>query len=314
MSKFRKKIKQPRFKGGPKRPVSPIPESVSLPAKPIDEKKKSNVFIKSIKKYWPVVVAIGVVFTMIKNWPDVVAAFSSDKKNFEKNTIIKGTLNGTPIDDSFAWNIEKPMVFYSNPLPPQDPVIRGVRIPQYDDPEFIKTGKISVKIGGLMAQTAAKVFLYPQDFLRFLYKDCNLTKSLLIGVRDSRMYVSTEFNDLQHEDAMGIIEYNHWKLYKGNILEYYDTDSSLEVKDKQGYIVFSIKYFTEHTPNRAAVEISGYLIDPNSILIMGNQLMVVDTIGGAHYTDSARRCFSKDLTDWRRKAEVEIAKIKTIME
>ncbi len=62
-----------------------------------------------------------------------------------------------------------------------------------------------------------------------------------MAVKDNRMYVSIEFKDLLKEETVGVIEYNHWKLYKYNLLDFHNDDNRLEVIDKQNNIVFSIR-------------------------------------------------------------------------
>jgi len=264
--------------------------------------------------FWLILGGLITVSTGIRNWPDVKAFFSSPKQNFDKKQFSEGNLNGTLVDDSIPWNVETPMIFNSNPINSGYPKINGIYIPKFNDPSFLKKGKVSIKIGSRIILCPAKVLLYPQNLLNFAYKQCAIGPLLTFGVKDSRMYVAAEFKDLQNEQTIGIIEYNHWKLCNKNLLTFSDSDSTLEVRDNQNYVAFSIKYFThgDWPPDRAGVEICGYLMDPTSILIMGSQLEVFDTINGGNYTSAEKGCISKSLPNWKKLAEIEINKIRSI--
>lgn len=125
--------------------------------------------------------------------------------------------------------------------------------------------------------------------------------SLRFGYKDERIYISTEFSDLQKEETIGIIEYNHWKLFKKNRLIFYNDERRLEVRDLQNNIVFGIEYKQDFGKNNW-VYVSGYFISPETVSIIA--------------TDSTRRtdtdtCISKSSDSWKVKSATLIKNIKT---
>ena len=99
-----------------------------------------------------------------------------------------------------------------------------------------------------------------------LFTGCTDSK-LILGLKDSRIYVSVEFKDLKKEETIGIIEFNHWKLYKENTFDFDNTDEKLQVKDKQNNIVFSIEYDTKPGDD-PQININGYFINPKAVLVV----------------------------------------------
>lgn len=111
--------------------------------------------------------------------------------------------------------------------------------------------------------------------------DTNLT----IGVKDERLYVSTVFKDIEKEETVGSIEFNHWKLFKPNLLDFRNGEQKLEVKDKQNRIVFSVRF----SKDVDAVFISGYFISSKSILILSSPVerTIYDTTVIANFMSEA---------------------------
>lgn len=122
--------------------------------------------------------------------------------------------------------------------------------------------------------------------------------SILMGVKNNRLYTSVKFSDLDKLQQVGEINYNHWKIYTEKMLWYYSDSKTLEVQDKQGYVIFSLKYGEEFKAN--IVTISGYFINPESITIL------------AYNKDQAKRidtCISRSLPDWKLLSEKLIYRI-----
>jgi hypothetical protein len=126
--------------------------------------------------------------------------------------------------------------------------------------------------------------------------------NIIFGIKDGRLYVSAEFKDLQKEEIIGIINFNHWKLYKPNFFDFKDDDTRLQVWDKQNNIVFALEYIVEGGVH--FVNVNGYFINTASISVL-----VCDE------RDHQKRfgmCISKTEHDWKQKALTYISKIEPI--
>ncbi len=86
---------------------------------------------------------------------------------------------------------------------------------------------------------------------------------LKLRIDNKRLYCYAIFKDIQKEEVVGIIDFKYWSLLKSNILDFRDTDQSLEVIDKYGNIVFNIIY---QFPNTLIIQ--GYFISNNSIFVI----------------------------------------------
>lgn len=125
--------------------------------------------------------------------------------------------------------------------------------------------------------------------------------SIKFGLKDDRVYVSTEFKDLQKEETIGIIEFNHWKVWKRNRLFYYDDENRLEVRDLQNLKVFSIKY--EFDGVLQEIFVSGYFIQPENVAILAFNK---DT------TKMIQTCIQKSDLAWKTKTWKLAEKIETV--
>lgn len=75
-------------------------------------------------------------------------------------------------------------------------------------------------------------------------------------LENDRLFVSTSFIDVLHEELVGVIEYNKWKLFKGQFIDFYNDDKTLEVRDKQGLVIFSLQFKFPNT-----ILLRGYFIN-----------------------------------------------------
>src|SRR5690606_9372080 len=64
----------------------------------------------------------------------------------------------------------------------------------------------------------------------------------MIKLMDGKIYVSCSFIDYRTNEVIGEIHYNKWKLYNKNLLDFYNDDKRLEVRDNYGNIAFAIKF------------------------------------------------------------------------
>ncbi len=168
------------------------------------------------------------------------------------------------------------------------PNIRGILIPNVE-----RLPEIEIRMGAMIIQLPVNFFRVGVNILGLSPYTICADRELVLGVKDNRLYVSTEFKDLQKEEVIGNIEFNHWKLYKPNFLDFRNDDHKLEVRDKQGYIVFSIHFAA---PNKLIVQ--GYFIGANAIATVNN------------ITDAF--CYDKSNPHWRDSAINRISKMKSI--
>jgi hypothetical protein len=255
------------------------------------------------RKYstWEIVLGIGaligVVFGAIAATPTIKEYFKTPKEKYEDATFEKGVLNLPDvglIDTNGYSRAEKPPIFYST-LNDTLPIIKGVKINtiQAEMPIGILVGNI-----GYIVPLINLVYGVEIPIIR----GCDCGK-ITFGLWHNRLFVSTEFKDLQKEETIGVIEYNHWKLYKQNMFDFHNGDNYLEVIDKQGNIVFSIK--SEMKGKCEFIYVNGYFINPNSISIVSTTLN--------NSPKGVCACISKSDYAWKQKAQDSISLIKPIM-
>jgi hypothetical protein len=120
---------------------------------------------------------------------------------------------------------------------------------------------------------------------------------LVLGAKEDKLYVSAEFKDLEKEEMMGIIEFNHWKLYKENVFSFNNDDETLEVRDKQNNIAFAISY--GRLVHMKGVLVSGYFIGDSSTMVLRTN------IEGPKDTQF---CILKSDPAWKNRVMTEISK------
>lgn len=114
----------------------------------------------------------------------------------------------------------------------------------------------------------------------------------------NRVYISAKFIDLGIDPPreIGEMKFNHWTIYNGEFKNYTPGNDRFEVKDNQGYIVFSIADIGSNGEVRIAV--NGYFNSPYSVLIFSNQ--------------NSQLCIPKSDSNWLKKAEIVAAKINSV--
>ncbi len=140
-------------------------------------------------------------------------------------------------------------------------------------------------------------------------KSCN-PSYISFGLKDDRVYVSVEFKDLLHEETIGVIEYNKWRLYKKNMFNFHNTVEKLEVIDRQNNIVFSIK-FQIGVAKVNTIIVSGYFINPYAVSIL-SYTDIQYLKDGNMVTVGLDTCLSKSQSNWKQKAQEMASQIKTI--
>ncbi|WP_259070136.1 hypothetical protein HDF24_15505 [Mucilaginibacter sp. X4EP1] len=272
------------------------------------KKKLNGVLDKGWKRVAALLLILGGIasFIAIQNeW------LKSSKKKFEEQTTESGSLNPPKLNysnsqysqisnDGFKFFIPRIPPNFDSKTNKRFPPIIGLHVI-----DFNINNPIYVDCGNRIFYLTPQYFHKGVDILKTLGDSCSNT-SLILGLKGDRLYISTEFKRLQNEETMGIIEYNHWTLFKENILTYRYNDTMLEVRDKQNKIAFSIKYGqtsmmrTKKGPPFNGVIIRGYFLGDTSLTVINSQ------------PGFFRGCFLKSDPNWKQKAAVEISKIKSL--
>lgn len=197
------------------------------------------------------------------------------------------------------YSSEKPFIYNTKFDNRKIPPIKGLKIKYYhpdDELMFLFGPRELVVIPIKSLLTGVTVNVHKSN-------GCDDTK-FKFGIHNERLYISTEFKDLQQERTVGIIEYNHWQVFLDNYCTIHNDDKGFEVTDRQHYVVFTMKYeLSTIKDSTNMIIIGGYFITPSSIRIIQNY-----GGGPSTYIDT---CFSKSIPDWKLKSEKNISHIKT---
>ena len=263
---------------------------------------KENISKNKFKvKLWQLVVGISVIVSIIVTYEPIRSFFLNPHEKYKEEKFIEGDLKPKPFtsDTGSYTTSEHPPVFIFNKYRKDDfPIINGIYIDGFDKMDYVH-----VIVGGVLYTCFKKDFYKGINIFNPFFATC-VNTNLILGVHDNRLYVSAEFKDLQKEETIGFIEFNHWSLYKPNMLDFENDDERLQVKDKQNNIVFAINLKSVQPKEYAVIEINGYFINPSSILIITNE-----THRSPKYNFE---CIPKSDSDWKQKALLTIQGIKSI--
>lgn len=236
----------------------------SLQTTPMSQSIKSNSPKKGKIRILNIISIIGTLVTIIgaiTYYKPIMDLFKTRHEKYEDETFLQGDLKPNKIlkkSDQYKL-LEVPINLKNYPISDSNPKIKGILIPNLHMKE-----KINIELGSNLISCYTEdlyngVEIYnPPTFDIYLFT---------LYAHDDRLYVSTEFKDLKKEETIGIIEFNHWKLYKDNLFDYKDdsvNNNRLQVWDKQHNIAFSIKY----SETGDTVSVMGYFIGPYSISIL----------------------------------------------
>ena len=260
--------------------------------------KKLNFF----QRFWKLITGIGLLLAIGVSLFFFIDRYKSPKQKFEEEKLAQGNLN-PPILQNFTKEYtisETPPKFYENPpVNTLYPHIKGIYAKNIKNLQYVNVILGSLAVRCLVSDLYNGVNLFSPAF-----SNCTDSK-LMLGLKDDRLYVSVEFKDLKKEETIGVIEFNHWSLYKDNLLDFNNDDERLEVKDKQNNIVFSIQYFVD-MPNDPEIYIRGYFISPYDILVLTDR--AIADKNGVEFN----KCLLKTDSNWKQKAEFRIQDIKSI--
>lgn len=99
-------------------------------------------------------------------------------------------------------------LYYKDSAPP----IKGIFLKDYDN-----KSEIYIHVGGNIFGWNPSRMAEMSRMLAAGYADEENFK-IIAGINNNRLYLSMEFKDLDKEETIGWIDYNHWKLFKPNLL------------------------------------------------------------------------------------------------
>ncbi|MDO6430383.1 hypothetical protein Q4E93_07290 [Flavitalea sp. BT771] len=196
------------------------------------------------------------------------------------------------LDPSSYVIMEKDPVFYREPFAGNAPVINGIRLKRYDSSGFtiFGIGNTAIPLPNPDLQRGITFSIgHP-----FGCKDHKIS----LFLKNMKLYVAADFKDLGKEETMGAMEFNHWKLYKANLIDFSSDDFGFEIKDKQGKIAFSICCGYGNV-----VYLAGYFINQRSVMVLQNNYL---------NNKAQLGCFGKSDSGWRQRAEGEVGLIKSL--
>jgi len=285
--------KNNRKKKKKKTPRKIIPKEIiaDTPTK----KNKATNWLNIVLK---IIFALAAIAGIIAVIPTLRGCLLTPKQKWDEENTEQGVIKSPKISENYIPIKVTPNFNYDTTL--KFPKVKGI---------YIKGLK---QMQSLAIAIGEHIFLCPVhnlyegiEILNPIYRDCSNT-TLALAAKDDRLYVSTKFVALRDSTEIGFMDFNHWTIYNGNYLDYTPGDDRFEVKDKQGNIVFSIFY----SKRPSFVEISGYFVGPTSVIVLTSKEAFKLHVNGVGPTD----CIQKSDSNWKVKAEIEIAKIKSAFE
>ena len=201
---------------------------------PTNPNKKSTI-LRLINNGW---FWFGVLSTLIASlqFKDIIiTTFSNDQENYESQQFIKGIL----ISDGFERSVD------------------GLNV---------RLGGGGIRYIGLWELQTDGYDLWPIAF--------NVHRKpihLYVKPETHKLYVSSDIIDIQTGQVIGTINYNEWKLFKPNLLNYSSNDTAFEVLDRYDNVVFSMKRSSSST-----IDVRGYfLYDSNALVISDSKMQSI---------------------------------------
>jgi hypothetical protein len=226
----------------------------------------------------------------VTHWDDIKQIFRSVSQKQVHEKFYTGKLNPEKTENYTPVDRE----YYLDSLlnaPNKGPQIKGILL------------KDSIRHGGLVVSFESNQF--EADSLqmatgRAAFENnmmfCEATH-IVFAMKDRRVYISLEIKSIVNDETLAIIEFNHWKLFKDNLLRFKNDDERLEVRDRHDNVALALKYVGSST-----IEISGYFIGSVSVLVLGKDKTL----------QSDSTCFWKKSPIWRVDAEKRIQSIHSI--
>lgn len=234
--------------------------------------------------------------------------FKTDKQQFDEDHTIQGKITSPQISKVIR---QQPNENYSvlSTVPVLDEISSATRTPKVKGIHIEGLSKrapddsLVVRLG-IFLQKICIQDLYKGVRLRPFCIEMTSSYSL-IAIKDY-LFASAEFWDIETDHLIGNLEFNHWKIYKGEFKDYQNDDKKIEVRDLSGNIVFSFGY--RSAPNPELVAIAGYLKEPQMIGLFVNKTIVDKN----REMNQVVPCQGSNDSNWKRHALNEIRRIKSI--
>jgi hypothetical protein len=291
------KNKGDKKKGPPPNKTKPqISKNISAKKRSVAQPDKPNRW----NKYWKFLAGFILVatfaITVYTIWP------KSDKEQFDQDNTIKGKVKSESISEYKTIQTRANFTFTPKNIPP---ILNGVYIKDLN-----KYPEITFEIAGNQVQYTPEQLsegVNPVNaaLVRLPCQPINL----LIKSKGDRVYVSAIFVDFDTGHEIGVMDYNHWTLYKGTFLDYHPDpkEKKFEVIDKRGDIVFSILFSLEE--DKPFLRLAGYFADPRYILVLNNE-----KVSSEKLTSGGIDCFAESDTNWKQSALIAMRKIKSVFQ
>jgi hypothetical protein len=277
-----------RLKKERKAAAARLPKDVDPPLK----KSPFKGLLKTIGIIGTVLTFLGIIVGVLGGWKEASRLFKTPSQIFKEDHAPSGELRAPKIHKDNPPETESSPTLHSDTHPDHYPVIKGIYIK-----DLIKRNAVMIYAGDFMAMIGADQ-LFSGETLSSLAKTCP-GHNLSFLAKDDRVYISTEFKDLEKEETMGIIEYNHWTVFNDNLLFFYNDDTALEVRDKKNRVTFSIRLVDG--PDHPTIYISGYLIGDSSVMTM---------VSNSGQNTTNNKCILKSDPKWKEKVNTEAVQIK----
>jgi hypothetical protein len=150
--------------------------------------------------------------------------FSSKHDLYEENNTITGEVQSPKISESITKEVTPTFIY--NTYNYHYPLIRGLYIK-----DLHKMGDLGFKVGSnTLYLSVQDLYDGGSNFRERGYNKmlCDTSINLYFAAREDSLYVSTKFVSLKDEIEIGVMEYNHWRIYKDRYIDYRCSSNSLE--------------------------------------------------------------------------------------
>jgi hypothetical protein len=286
-----------------------LPPQDNPPLKP-----KESFILKLWRKFWGLIVGLGVVACIIAAWPVIKGWFQSETGKFKEATTISGELHFpelTRLKPDVKKTDNSKQTLRNEAFVSHIEDVKGIYIPGLDTMEhlFIWLG------ANTYIENVQDLYRGVNLFTPELRKKWNLNASFYIGAKDNRVYISDKVIDLQSGNLIAMIYFNKIEIEQANVVDPNFNDSMFEVKDKRGGVALSLKY--ERNSHLISVPrgrdttyfdlliIKGYFLGDTATLIAGSKIK---------FPDVDYPIIPMSQPDWRKMANYYIDSIPSIFD
>lgn len=162
-----------------------------------------------LSKSWKIIAGLCLIATTIAVYRPIEELFLTskeeyDKENFEEGDLKPATLNPLTSEDRLYSFSERSPIFLTSPINDPFPRIKGLLVSGI-------SGGLWLTIGQSLVVLDSSLLIEGMPIELSSSKNC-VSSNIYLQLKDNRIYISAEFKDLQKEEFISIIEYNHWRL------------------------------------------------------------------------------------------------------